>query len=157
MVQYASISDPNVPAVLAAVVDPASYAPGIVQTGWIDAANFESIIALVQTGALGVGATVDAKLQRALDASGTAAEDVPGKAITQLTQAAGNSSEQAVIIAPKWAIMGDHAYVSLVITVGGAASMISAAIFGAKPGVDGLLQQPLPASAVQVVGSGLPE
>ena len=78
-----------------ALLDPSSQAAGTVTTGWISVANHHGLLAIVQTGVLGTGATVDAKLQQAQDASGTGAKDLTGKAITQLTQAASGSAKQA--------------------------------------------------------------
>lgn len=51
-----------------ATIDPASQAVGTVATGWISAGNHHSLLALVQSGVLGTGATLDAKLQQATDA-----------------------------------------------------------------------------------------
>lgn len=80
-----------------ATIDPASQAVGTAATGWISAGNHHNLLALIQSGALGTGATLDAKLQQAQDASGTGAKDLTGKAITQLTQAASGSAKQALI------------------------------------------------------------
>ena len=69
-----------------ATLDPSSQAAGTVTTGWISVANHHGLLAIVQTGVLGTGATVDAKLQQAQDASGTGAKDITGKAISQIVQ-----------------------------------------------------------------------
>ena len=80
-----------------ATIDPASLAVGTVTTGWLSVANFHALVASIETGALGTSATLDAKLQQALDSSGTSAKDITGKAITQLTQAGGGSAKQVLI------------------------------------------------------------
>ena len=80
-----------------ATIDPASQAVGTTSTGWISAGNHHNLLALIQSGALGTNATLDAKLQQAQDASGTGAKDLTGKAITQLTQAGTDSDKQALI------------------------------------------------------------
>jgi len=44
---------------------------GTVTTGWVSVANFQALVASIQTGALGTSATLDAKLQQALDSAGS--------------------------------------------------------------------------------------
>lgn len=78
-------------------IDPDAYGTGNYDTGWIDASKFDRFMAIVQAGDLGSSATLDGKLQQASDASGTGAEDITGKAITQLTQAGTDSNKQAII------------------------------------------------------------
>ena len=45
-----------------ATIDPASQAVGTATTGWISAGNHHNLLALIQSGALGTNATLDAKL-----------------------------------------------------------------------------------------------
>jgi hypothetical protein len=78
-------------------IDPDAYAASTVTSGWIAAKNYQAFMAIVQAGALGSSATLDAKLQQASDGSGTGAKDITGKAITQLTQAGTDDDKQAVI------------------------------------------------------------
>ena len=52
-----------------ATIDPSNQAAGTATTGWISVANYLGFLAEVQTGALGTSATLDAKLQQALDLS----------------------------------------------------------------------------------------
>lgn len=114
-----------------AVLSPASQAPGTVVTPWVPAANLHRVIAEIQTGVLGTGATIDAKLRQATNSSGTGAKDVPGKALTQIVKASGDN-DQAFIEAT-----GDdldsangYGYVQLSLTVGVAASLVSASLKG---------------------------
>ena len=119
---------------LLATVDPVSQAAGTVTTGWIDQALFFALMAVIQTGVLGASATVDAKLQQATDSSGTAAKDITGKAITQIVKASGDNKQ--AIINMKEADLdteGGFRYVRLSITVGTAASLIGAQLWGALP------------------------
>ena len=81
-----------------ATLDPSSQAAGTATTGWISAANHHGFLAIVQTGVLGTGATIDAKLQQAQDASGTGAKDISGKAIIQLTVAVAASQTAAQVL-----------------------------------------------------------
>jgi hypothetical protein len=93
------------------------------------------LLALIQSGVLGTGATLDAKLQQATDASGTGAKDVTGKAITQLTQAGSGSAKQAIInLRPEdLDVNNGYAYVRLSVTVGVAASLTAAQLLGFNP------------------------
>jgi hypothetical protein len=93
------------------------------------------LLALIQSGVLGTGATLDAKLQQATDASGTGAKDVAGKAISQLTQAGSGSAKQAIInLRPEdLDVNNGYAYVRLSVTVGVAASLTAAQLLGFNP------------------------
>ena len=118
-----------------ATIDPASQAVGTTSTGWISAGNHHNLLALIQSGALGTNATLDAKLQQAQDASGTGAKDLTGKAITQLTQASNGANRQALInLRPEELdVNNDFAFVRLVVTVATAAANTSAQLLGVNP------------------------
>lgn len=117
-----------------ATYDPASVAASTVTTGWVDQSVFFYVLALIQTGVLGAGATVDAKLQQATDNAGTGAKDVTGKAITQIVKATGDNKQ--AMISMKEADLdteGGFRFIRLSITVGVAASQLSAALIGGVP------------------------
>ena len=61
-----------------ATIDPVSQAPGTVSTGWVDQSAFFFLMALIDVGAFGVSATIDANLQQATDNSGTGAKAITG-------------------------------------------------------------------------------
>ncbi|HXH05860.1 MAG TPA: hypothetical protein VNI83_04645 [Vicinamibacterales bacterium] len=109
-------------------------ASGVVSSAWIDASRFHAFEAIVLAGTLGAGATVDAKLRQATDASGTGAKDITGKAISQVTA----SNRQALInLRPEELdVAGGFRYVQLQITVGVAASQVAGLVqgFGARYG-----------------------
>ena len=90
------------------------------------------LLALVQTGALATGATVDAKLQQAQDTNGTGAKDVAGKSIAQLTQASNGANRQALInLRPEELdVNNGFAFARLVVTVAAAAANTSAQLLG---------------------------
>ena len=67
-----------------ATLDPSSQAAGTVSTGWISSGNHHSLLAVIQTGVLGTGATVDAKLQQAIDETGASAQENSAQAYTEL-------------------------------------------------------------------------
>lgn len=112
-------------------IDPVSQAAGTVTTSWIKADKFLSFMALVNTGVLGAGATVDAKLQQASDSSGTGAKDITGKAITQIVKASGDNKQAVINLrAQELDTNGGFSYFRLSLTVGTAASLIAANILG---------------------------
>ena len=118
-----------------ATLDPGNQAPGVATTGWVPLSTHHGLLALVQTGALATGATVDAKLQQAQDANGTGAKDVAGKAIAQLTQASNGANRQALINlrSEELDVNNGFAYVRLVVTVAAAAANTSAQLLGVNP------------------------
>jgi len=117
-----------------ATMDPASVAASTVVSGWVPVANFHSIAALLQTGVLGTSATIDAKLRQATDASGTNAKDITGKSITQIVKASGDNKQATIEVrGEELDVTNGFAYVALSVTVGTAASIFGASIFGVNP------------------------
>ena len=117
-----------------ATIDPATQAAGAVSTGWVSVANHLGFLALVQTGVLGTSATVDAKLQQALDSSGTGAKDISGKAITQIVKATGDNKQVLVNVKPEELdTVNGFGFVRVIVTVGVAASITSAQLLGVNP------------------------
>jgi hypothetical protein len=117
-----------------ATIDPATQAAGAVSTGWVSVANHLGFLALVQTGVLGTSATVDAKLQQALDSSGTSAKDISGKAITQIVKATGDNKQVLVNVKPEELdTVNGFGFVRVTVTVGVAASITSAQLLGVNP------------------------
>ncbi len=117
---------------LLAALNPVSQTAATVTTGWISAKNFYDFMAVLQVGALGSSATVDAKLQQASDSSGTGAKDISGKAITQLTQAGTDSNKQVLINLAQsdLDIANGFTHFRLSVTVATAACLIAALVFG---------------------------
>ncbi len=117
-----------------ATLDPASQAAGTGTTEWVSMTEFHDLLAIVQTGSLGTNATVEAKLQQAKDATGTGAKDVVGKALTQIVKATGENKQALINFSPdNFDLANDYAFVRLSVTVGVAASQISAQILGVNP------------------------
>lgn len=117
-----------------ATYDPASVAASTVVTGWVDQSVFFFVLAILQTGVMGASGTIDAKLQQATDSGGTGAKDISGKAITQILKASGDNKQ--VMISMKEADLdteGGFRFVRLSITVGTAASLLSAMLLGGVP------------------------
>lgn len=118
-----------------ATLDPTSQVVGTVSTGWISAGNHHNLLVLVQSGVLGTGATLDAKIQQATDVSGSGVKDLPGKSIVQLTQAGNSSAKQALInLRPEdLDVNNGYAFIRLSSTVGVAASLTAAQVLGLNP------------------------
>ncbi len=125
-----SPEDPTLSALmLQTTIDPVSQGVGTVTTPWFNAAMFDAVLALIQTGVLGAAATVDAKLQLARDGGGTGAKDA-GKAITQIVKATGDN-KQSFIRAPRDQLDfgSGFTWVRLSLTVGVAASQVAASVY----------------------------
>jgi hypothetical protein len=113
-------------------LDPGSIAAGTTLTGWVAAADWGRFLAVIQAGTLGASATLDAKLRQATDNAGTGAKDIPGKAITQMTQAGGDSNKQSEINLHRDELDFNNGFnfVALSATVAVAASDMSALLLG---------------------------
>lgn len=120
---------------LVGVIDPDAYTAAAYTTGYIALKYFQKFMAVVYAGDLGASATIDAKLTVYTDGSGTGALDVPGAAITQLTQAGTDSNKQAIINFDKSLVAGSTAYTHfrLTVTVGTATSDMGASVYGFNP------------------------
>lgn len=129
-----------------ATIDPVSQGAGTITTGWLSAANHERFLATVQTGVMGASGTLDAKLQQATDGAGTAAKDITGKAIVQIVKATGDNKQALINLrAEELDMANNFTYFRLSVTVGVAASLISAVV---QAGV----AKNAPASALNQVG-----
>ncbi|HVL67195.1 MAG TPA: hypothetical protein VM364_08020 [Vicinamibacterales bacterium] len=127
--------NPNVPTTdqltLKAVLNPISQGAGTVTTGWVSIADFDAILAALQVGVLGAAATVDAKLQQATSAAGANAKDISGKAITQLVKATDDNKQVFINCrSDELDVNGGFTHVRLSVTVGIAASLIAAQVYG---------------------------
>lgn len=109
-------------------IDPVSQTAGTVLSGAINTKLHRRIFAVLQVGAL-TTATVDAKFTAAAT-SGGSYTDVAGTSITQITGAGG----KYVVIELKTetlAAAGQGPFVKLSVTVGTAAVVIAAVVYGA--------------------------
>ena len=117
-----------------ATLDPAAIAAGTVVTAYVPMANIMQLSALIQTGVMGAGGTVDAKLVQATSAAGAGSKDIAGKAIAQVVKASGDGKQAFIEMhGAELDVNGGFAFVALSITVGTAASQLSAALIGSVP------------------------
>ena len=114
------------------VLDPASVAPGTVQSAWIDMKELGFLSTILEVGTMATDATLDALLEQATDGAGADAKAVTGKALTQLTEAGGDSDTQAVIDVGEedLDIANNFRYVRLSVTVAADAVFLSALLLG---------------------------
>lgn len=115
-------------------IAPISQGAGTVTGAWVPAFTFNQYLAKIQAGVLGASATLDAKIQQATDGAGTGAKDVTGAAITQMVKATDDGKFSLINLDPnKLDVAGGFDYIRLSVTVGTAASLISAELFGINP------------------------
>ena len=88
---------PSEVAAVVGVIDPDAYTANTYTSGYISMKLFRRFMALIAVGDMTTSATLDAKLIAYADASGTSPADITGSAITQLTEAGGDSNKQVVI------------------------------------------------------------
>jgi len=129
-----TLNPSEIVAVLGAI-DPDANTAATHSTGWISMSNFQALLAIIMAGTLGRSAKLNAKLQQATSASGTGAKDIPGAAITELTQAGSDNDKQAIIEC--WAenldLANNFTYVRLSMTVAVATSDCGAVVLGMNP------------------------
>lgn len=111
-------------------IDPVSQGAGTATTGLVPIKDFTRLLAKLAVGALGSSATVDAKLQGAVGSGGTPV-DIPGAAITQLTQAGTDANKVAMINVNVDVLAGSgYTHARLLVTVATAACLIQADLWG---------------------------
>lgn len=101
---------------------------------WVLMSKYHRAFFLLMLGAMGASATVDAKLQEAKDATGTGAQDISGKAITQLTKAGSDDNSLAGIElrTEELSVNSGYEYVRFVVTIAVADCTYSATLFGTE-------------------------
>lgn len=126
--------NPTARAGIAAVINPAQAAVGVITTPWVDARTFFSLLAIIATGVLGAGATIDGLIEQATDNAGSNAKPVVGSAIAQLTKAASDNKQVEINLRPEDLDKnGGFKFVRLSLNVGTAASFVSAVLIGLDP------------------------
>ena len=118
-------------------VDPDALTATTHDTDWVDVRDFEKLMAIISWGDLGEDATIDAKLREATDSSGTGAQDITSKAITQIdaTVTPQPNDQQAIInlTGEEMDVANGFTHVSLRVTVATATSDGAAVLLGLNP------------------------
>lgn len=104
-------------------------------TSYVSLANYHRAVILLFTGVMAGGGTIDAQVHQGTTTAGAGAKHITGKAITQLTQAGGDSGKIVAIEvrAEELDVDGGFDCIALGYTVGTAASLMAIAIFGIEP------------------------
>lgn len=137
---------PTEVAALLATIDPDAYSgsPSVtVVSDYVDAGMFESLLITLLAGDIGASATIDAVVKQATSSAGAGAKNLTSsKAITQLTQAGGDSNKQAQINvrAEELDMANNFRYVAVSVTITGG----NGADFGAM--IQGFNPREMPAS-----------
>ena len=125
---------PTEAAAVVGAIDPDAYAASTVTTGYIPLKNFRRFMAVITVGDMVATAVLNAKLIGYTDGAGGGAADIPGAAITPLTQAGTDDNKQAVINLNTDALAGTaftHFRLSATLTVAGAD--LGAVVLGFDP------------------------
>jgi hypothetical protein len=124
-------------------LDPVSQAASAVTSAWVAVQNFHSFVALLDTGVFGGSATIDFKLMQATSSGGAGSKALTNpstgvaKAITQLAAGGGNNRLAAINArASDLDQANGYGYIAMVLTVGTAASLVSAVLLGFFPRFD---------------------
>lgn len=108
-------------------IPPQQAAVGSVTTSWVSVKNTITIMAIINTGAFGASATVDATLQQATNAAGANAKAINGKALNQLVAASGANKQALINLRPQELdTNGGFSFIQLSVTIGVAATYVAA-------------------------------
>lgn len=114
---------------------PADSETTAVTSGWLLMENNHRALALISVGDMVATSTLNATLTQAQDALGTGAKAITGKAITQLTQAGGDSNKVVMIElkSEELDVANGFEYILLTITPAVAAVEFAAFVLGTEP------------------------
>lgn len=123
--------DPSARVGIAGVIPAQQAAPGVVNSGFVDMRNFYAVLASLNVGVIGEAGTVDAKIEQATDANGAGVKPVPGLAVVQLAKARGDNRQAGINVRQEDLDKnGGFRFVRVSVTVGGAATFLSATLTG---------------------------
>ena len=116
---------------------PISVASGVeVFTTYVSLQNYHRAVIIIHTGVMAGTSTIDAVVHQATVVAGTDGKHLTtSKAITQLTQAGGDSNKDVAIEVQteELDVDGGFYFIALGYTVGAAASIMSIEIYGLEP------------------------
>jgi len=123
--------DPGSRAALVGVIPAQQAAVGTVTSGWVDMRNLFALLVMLNIGVIGAGGTIDARIDQATDAAGTGAKPVAGLAITRIVKAGGDNRQAGINLRQEDLDKnGGFRFVRLTVTVGTAATFLSAMLTG---------------------------
>lgn len=113
------------------VIPPSAQMPGVVFSPWIELDEADRILAVIQVGAFGANATVDASIAQAQDAKGTNAKPIGASKAVALAASTGNDVQATIdVAATELDVANGYGFVQLGVSVGVAATETSALILG---------------------------
>lgn len=116
---------------------PVSVTNGVeVFTSYVSMANYHRAAIVIHTGVMAGGSTINAVVHQATDTTGAGVKHLTAtKAITQLTQAGGDSGKDVIIEIQSEDLDVTNAFhcIALGYTVASAASIMSIEIYGVEP------------------------
>ena len=122
---------------IVATIDPDAYtsSTSAYTSDWANAEYFHEYLAVIAVGTIGTSGTIDAAIVQATSATGAGSKAITGKSITQLTQAATQSDNQAVINlrTDELDVAGGFSFVAVTLTVGTASADAGAVLLGCQP------------------------
>lgn len=118
-----------------ATIDPDANATGTFGSDWVDMTMFDQAMCVVMAGTLGTTAGIDVQIEEATDSSGTGAQNITGKTITELTDANTDSDKQAIIniSSDDLDIADNYTHIRAVMTVATATSDSALIILASRP------------------------
>ena len=123
--------DPSARVGIAGVIPAQQVGVGTVTSNWVDMRNTFALLATLNIGVIGAGGTIDAKIEQATDAAGAGAKAVAGLATAQIVKAGGDNRQAAINVRQE--DLDKNAgfrFARLSVTVGGAATLLSAMLVG---------------------------
>ena len=129
-------SQPSERAAVAGKIDPQSIAASTtVNSDWVDMRDFQEAMAVVQVGS--TDRTVDALIQEARDGSGTGAQTLTGKSVTQFATTDDNKVTVINIKGEELTSTPSNLYTHIRLQVtsgaGGTTTVVGGLVLGMKP------------------------
>lgn len=112
-------------------IAPISQGAGTVTGAWIQAGLYHQLLAEIDAGVLGAAATLDFKIEQAQDGAGTGVKAIAGASITQMVKATDDGKVAFINLdVNKLDAANGFDFVRISATVGTAASLIAARLYG---------------------------
>lgn len=143
--------DPGARVAMVGVIPAQQAGVGSVSSGWVDMRNAFDLLATLNIGVIGAGGTIDARIEQATSDAGAGAKPVAGLAVAQIVKAGGDNRQAAINLRQEDLDKNaNYRFVRLTVTVGGAASFLSAMLvaFDLRYGAGSANQLPSVAQSV---------
>lgn len=125
-------AQPSEKAAVTGAIDPQSANNTTKATDYVDMRKFQEALFIALVGA--IDSTIDVKLQKAKDSSGTGLQDISGKAATQLADTADNKQVMLNLKAEEMTINSGYTHARMLMTLGnGTAQLVAGVALGMCP------------------------